>query len=312
MGAESVRNRPRKIYLFLAIVSTFIFSAVLCFGILYGVNRALFKPAVEPEQPSEEPVVEPEPIVEPEAPYEADFQSVIDEWVNTVDGNKSIYIYDLDLGKVAGSYNLDENYGTASLYKLFVVYEGYKRVNNGEWNGDKRAGSTGYTISKCLDLAIRESHSPCAETLWSMIGHDTLDDIIENEWGIVDSDISKLTSNVSDIAKILKRFYEHPDFDDPEILASMWDSFLNQPDTDYEWRQGLPRGFKKANVYNKVGWEYNAGGKYWNIYHDAAIISFPLDNEKTRNYIVVVMTNKIDFKDIRRFGTMLEEKFYVE
>ena len=109
---------------------------------------------------------------------------------------------------------------------------------------------------------------------------------------------------------IMKRFYEHPDFDDPELLTAMWDSFLNQPKTTYEWRQGLPSGFSRAAVYNKVGWAYNAEGKYWNIYHDAAIVKFPLKDGTTRDFIVVVMTNKIDFKNIRKFGTMLETEFY--
>ena len=246
-----------------------------------------------------------EPVIE-----KIDFQSVVDAWVKTVNGNKSILIYDLDFDEVVGEYNAKETYGTASLYKLFVVYEGYKRVFDGTWNSNNKAGSTGKTISKCLDLAIRESHSPCAETLWGMIGRDNLDKIIETEWKITNSDISKLTSNALDIMQILKRFYEHPDFDDAEIISAMWDSFLNQPATTYDWRQGLPKGFKKASVYNKVGWDYNADKKYWNIYHDAAIVKFPTEDGKTRDFIVVVMTNKVDFKNIRKFGTMLEDKFY--
>lgn len=240
---------------------------------------------------------------------EINFQPVIDKWVKTVDGNKSILIYDLNLNKIVGSYNVEEDYGTASLYKLFVVYEGYKRVESGKWNGEAKAGSTGYTINKCLDLAIRESYSPCAETLWSMIGHDALDKIMETEWDIINSDISKLVSNVSDINKIMKRFYEHPDFNDSTLLENMWDSFLNQPKTTYDWRQGLPSGFDNASVYNKVGWEYNPSKKYWNIYHDTAIVKFPLVDGTTRDFIVTVMTNKVDHKYIKNFGTMLEKYF---
>lgn len=297
----------------------FIFSSILTFGAIYGVNRGFFvgdsddtptavdEPVDIPEEPVDEMDEEPEAILK-----EVDFQPVVDTWVKTVGGNKSILIYDLDLDKVVGEYNIKENYNTASLYKLFVVYEGYKRLENGTWDGSAKAGSTGKTISKCLDLAIRESHSPCAETLWGMIGRDKLDTIIEDEWEITGSDISKLTSNVNDIVLIMKRFYEHPDFNDSALLDAMWDSFLNQPNTTYEWRQGLPRGFSKADVYNKVGWDYNAEGKYWNIYHDAAIVKFPLADGTTRNFIVIVMTNKIDFKDIRKFGTDLENKFYEE
>ena len=250
------------------------------------------------------------PDIEPVLPEAVSFQPTIDEWVKTVGGNKSILIYDLNRNEIAGEYNTKEKYSTASLYKLFVVYEGYKRVNNGEWDGNKKAGSTGYTIDKCLDLAIRESYSPCAETLWAMIGHDALDKIIETDWSIANSDISKLTSNVSDVTEMMKRFYLHPDFDNPELLSSMWDSFLNQPETTYDWRQGLPSGFKKASVYNKVGWDYNADGRYWNIYHDTAIVKFPLADGTTRDFVVTVMTNRVDYKNIKKFGEMLENAFF--
>ena len=50
------------------------------------------------------------------------FQSVVDDWVSTVSGNKSIVIFDLDRDEQVGSYNVEEDYNTASLYKLFVVY----------------------------------------------------------------------------------------------------------------------------------------------------------------------------------------------
>ena len=239
-----------------------------------------------------------------------DFQPVVDEWAKSTGGNKSVLIYDLNLNETVGSYNVQEDYNTASLYKLFVVYEGYKRVEAGLWNPNDRAGSTGYTISKCLDLAIRESNSDCAEVMWGLIGRDALDIIIETEWGITDSDISRLISNVSDISKIMKRFYEHPDFNGPSFLETMWDSFLVQPTTIYNWRQGLPSGFSKASVYNKVGWDFNPDGNYWNIYHDAAIVKFPLEDGTTRDYIVVVMSNRLDFKYIKKLGTALENYFY--
>lgn len=306
-----MEGRAKKTFPVWGLVCIFLLVALIgglgAFGIYKLVNSNNTTEPTTVEEPKE-----PEKPAEPEKPVisEVDFQPVLDQWAASVSGNRSVLIYDLNLDKLAGSYNVDEDYGTASLYKLFVVYEGYKRVENGTWDGNARAGATGKTILKCLDLAVRESHSPCAETLWSMIGHAELDNIIKKEWNITNSDISHLVSNASDIMKILKRFYEHPDFKDENLLASMWDSFLNQPDTTYEWRQGLPRGFLKADVYNKVGWAYNTAGKYWDIYHDAAIVKFPTEDGKTRDFIIVVMTNKIDYPDIRRLGTMLENKFY--
>lgn len=240
-------------------------------------------------------------------PEKIDFQPVVNEWVKSVGGTKSVLIYDLDRDEVAGSYNTEENYNTASLYKLFVVYEGYRRLESGEWQANEPAGSTGHTVLECLDLAIRESYSPCAETLWARIGHSELDEIIKKDFGIVNSDISTLTSNPEDIQKMMKLFYEHPDIKDETLVARMKDSFLNQPKTTYDWRQGLPSGFSdEVNVYNKVGWAFNADGNYWDIYHDTAIIEFP---EKDRHFIVVAMTNKVPYQQIRKLGTIIETEF---
>lgn len=299
--AAALRN-PLKIAVLLAI---FIAGAVSIYFVLsYFLNK---------NTPSEtntaivEPESEPEPEPEVVLPDKIDFQPIVDEWAQSVGGNRSVLIYDLDRDEVAGEYNTKEGYGTASLYKLFVVYEGYRRLQSGEWQADEPAGSTGYTILKCLDLAIRESYSPCAETLWAKIGQSNLDGIIENDFKITNSTISKLVSNPEDIMKMMKIFYERPEITDASLVDVMKDSFLNQPTTTYNWRQGLPSGFSKAKVYNKVGWDFNPNTNSWNIYHDAAIVEFP---EQNRHFIVVVMTNQVPYQQISKLGSMIEESFY--
>lgn len=244
---------------------------------------------------------------EPEKEYaKIDFQPVVDEWVKKQSGNKSVLIYDLDRDEMVGEYNPTESYSTASLYKLFVVYEGYRRLQSGTWDTKTRVAA-GYDTLKCLDLAVRESYSPCAEALWSKIGRSELDRIIEDDFKIMDSDISHLLSNPQDILAMMKIFYYHEDISEENLVATMKDSFLNQPKTTYDWRQGLPSGFSKANVYNKVGWDYNPDIKNWNIYHDAAIVEFP---EEDRHFIVVVMTNRVPYQKIRELGTAIEKHFY--
>lgn len=239
-------------------------------------------------------------------PDKIDFQSTVDEWVKTTTGNRSVLIYDLDRDEIAGAYNSSEKYSIDSLYKLFVVYEGYRRVQSGEWNSSDSVEYTGYTVLDCLDLAIRESNSVCAEMLWSMIGEDKLDQIVSDDFEITNSDVSSFISNAEDVAKMMKIYYEHKDIKDDSLMARMKDSFLNQPVTEYDWRQGLPKGFSTANVYNKVGWDYNVDEKYWNTYHDAAIVEFP---EQNRHFIVVVMTSHVSFNKISNLGSMIESTF---
>ena len=235
-----------------------------------------------------------------------DFQSVIDDWASSVGGNAGVIVYDLMAGEVAGEYNADKKFATASIYKLFVVYAGYLKVDSGEWNGSMMAGSTGHTILQCLDLAIRESNSACAETLWGMIGRDELDEIVHTVFNLPDVYVGSLSATPREIMRMMLRFYQHTEMDDWSLISLMKDSFLNQPKTIYNWRQGLPSGFSNnALVYNKVGWEFD--GEKWIIYNDAAIVDFV---DAGRTFVVVVMTNNIDYKRIVGFAKQLEESFY--
>ncbi len=241
-----------------------------------------------------------------ELPPKLDLQEMAEEWSNSVTGTTSVYIYDLDYNEVIASVNAEQNYNTASLYKLFPVYEGYRRVASGEWSLDYNLGSR--TIGECLDAAIRSSDSICGEALWNKIGHEQLDEIIEQDYGITNSDISGLSSNPIDIAKILQRFYEHPDFDDQTYLKIL-DSMLKQPPSAgncsggiCDWRQGFPAGFEGTgiSVFDKVGWAHS-GTSYWLYYHDAAIVD---DGE--HQLIVVVMTANIrSYDSLTKFGTSL-------
>ena len=240
------------------------------------------------------------------SPAKIDFQPVVDDWANSTSGNKSIAIFDLDRNELLASYNNDKHFDTASLYKLFVVYEGYRRVQSGEWDGGELIGQTDKTILQCLDLAIRESNSTCAEAIWDMIGRKELDRVVRDEFKIKHTDTSALSSNVNDITLMMKIFYRHKQITDDKLVEQLKDSFLNQPTTEYDWRQGLPSGFEKANVYNKVGWDYNSEEKSWNLYHDASIVEFPDDN---RHFIVVVMTSHIAPNKIAELGRSIEAKY---
>ena len=255
-----------SISLFAVFIFAFIAIIVICL-VPFSNNTESSNTGSQVSQIVEdEPVDEIEPD-EKETIAPVNFQSVVDGWVNSTSGNKSVLIYDLERDEIVGSYNPSENYNTASLYKLFVVYVGYLKINSGEWNRDDPAGRTGYSIIQCLDLV----------------------------------------SNPNDILKIMKLYYHHDGITDESLIGLIKDSFLNQPVTTYNWRQGFPSGFSKANIYNKVGWDYNPDKKIWNIYHDAAIVEFPDTN---RHFVMIVMSNYVPYQKIRDLGSMLETHFY--
>lgn len=247
-----------------------------------------------------------------------DMQNLVEDFASHQSGTVSAVIYDIDNDRYSAIYDSDRRMNTASLYKLFPVYENYLRMEDGTFSKDDIIYKTTrddkkveYTREKCADLAIRESHSPCAEAMVDEIGWETLDQIDQDRYDLINT--SGLTSTAGDIAKILMVYYEHKDLSD-ETWAKIKDSMLNQPKTKVEggkdgeendWRQGLPSGFHTAKVYNKVGWEGSGTEKNkWKIYNDAAIVEFPEDN---RHFIIVVMTENIDPKAISNLGNYIEQ-----
>ena len=308
MVSRKARKRATiRLIIVLIFLTTLSISFAICTVIKYLAYREQETiEEVRPENLDDIEPTEPEPVL-----LSVDFQPVVDAWVKSVSGKKGLVIYDLDLNKVVGEYNVDQKFSTASLYKLFVVYEGYRLVQNGEWDGNGLAGKTGKTILKCLDLAIRESNSACAETLWGMMGRDKLNEIAQTDFGIKDVVVSSLTATPKEIMQMMQVFYKHDEIVDENLITTMQDSFLNQPITTYNWRQGLPSGFSEAvKVYNKVGWNYDPDRKIWTIYDDTAIVKFAgTEDLAERNFIIVVMTSGINFTQIRRLGTEIEAAF---
>lgn len=297
----------RKSYRLLLFALLLILTAttILCVFLLLSPSAEDQEPdGTHKEEITDETVADTGPVKE--KPNKIDFQPVVDEWVASVRGDKGIVIYDLDRDEITANYNADGEFATASVYKLFVVYEGYRLLESGEWQADDPAGATGYTILECLDLAIRESNSACAETLWAKMGRDNLEGIVKKDFGLEDTYVEGFSSTPMDVMKMMKKYYYHDEIAQDSLLTQMKDSFLNQPVTEYNWRQGLPSGFELANVYNKVGWEYSPEAGYWLIYNDAAIVEYP---EQNRHFIVVVMTNSIDYKQIRKLGQDIENTF---
>lgn len=231
-----------------------------------------------------------------------DLQALVDDWTSSLNKGAKVglEIYDLNNKKVAAKKNADSEFQTASLYKMFIVYEGYKEIESGDLDGNATLVN-GNSILKCLDLAFRESDSPCAESLWSKIGRDKIEDIIEDEYKLKNSSAKTLTSTPSDIVSLLEIYYYHKDLTE-NSYSLIKDSLLDQPAIKSNlcggycnFRLGLPSGFSDdVRVYNKVGYESDGVGKVWKIYNDAAIIEFP---KLGRAYIISVFTENLPWSN---------------
>lgn len=261
---------------------------------------------------------------EEKTPEKISLQLTVDKWLDTLSNrnNAEVMIYDLDNSDVVARYNEDKSIYIASIYKMFVAYEGYYRIDHGVWNADDAVGlGNNYdgkpmTYGNCLDYAIRYSYSPCAENLWSKIGHDSLQSIY-NEKGFTGTNIQGITSTPSDLVKLYQMFWKHSDLSE-ESWEKIQDSMLNQtaPSNAFsamkqDWRKGFPSGFSAASVYDKVGW-WGDGNGNWYYYADAAFVTFPetkdSDGEKVpeRNYIMIVLTQNTKPEELVKLGRNIE------
>lgn len=290
-----------------------ILSIILVAGATYAIfrltavkpeNREENNPAVVSDLPSDEDDLE--------KPDELDLSNVVREWAShyTFGPDAGIKIYDLDKQRIVAELNPYETYNSESLYKLFVAYKGYQMLDTGELSAETTVA--GQTLKTCLDRMIRESYSPCAEALIALIGASNLDNIIRTEYGIPGSSVVNYTTNASDMVDMMRIYYAHDGLSN-ENVAQLKDSMLNQPNSNPEltcgtetygcaWRGGLPSGFTKAKVYNKVGWSYN--GSMYVSYHDVAIVEF---SEFNRHFAIALLTkNFADANGSKEFGAMVE------
>ena len=277
------------------------------------------------EQPATTSTTTPAPVEEtPKTPTKIDLQYTVDSWVGSQPNakNSEVLIYDIDNDAIVARHNEDTPMYIASIYKMFVVYEGYYRVDHNIWDGEASVGlgknydGNQFTYNTCLDYAIRYSYSPCAENLWAKIGHDSLQ-AIYNEKGFKNTNIQGFSSSPSDLLKLYQMFWKHSDLSEAS-WEKIKDSMLNQtaPNNAYDnmkqnWRKGFPSGFATAKVYDKVGW-WGDGNGHWNYYADASFVVFPetknSDGETVpgRNYIMIVLTAKTDPSELVKLGRSIE------
>lgn len=319
------RKRRRIINLIVSIMVIIICIIVLVisFAIKRRVEDEIAGSTEEKPSTPDTPVIE-----EPEKPTlpdineiaEAkfiDLQPTVDRWITTLNSRAKagVMIYDLNNSRVAASYHADDVFSVASLYKLLLAYDGYRQIAIGaEQPTDiivRNTDKGNLTLSQCLDLIIRESYNGCADPMHQdPIRASRINGLIRN-YEMTNTTNLGLQSTAADLTKLLRTYWRHS-----ELPQSLWDqikdSMLNQPPSasanhpTYDWRQGLPAGFSgNVDVYNKVGWEWNAEREYWNIYTDAAIVDFV---DLKHEYTIVVLTSGVDSADkISRLGQIIEE-----
>ena len=266
--------------------------AIVVVGLIF-----LLWPSNQAEAPAPaDTVAENQPVVEQSQPAEPEkelfnamkLQNTLDAWLSEQSGVASVVIADED-GEILARRLADRQYFAASIYKLYVAYEGYRKIDDGTHKLSEPF-LAGQTRKECLDKMIRTSDSPCAEKLWVELGKAELDDAMQ-EYGLKDTSMVAITTSARDAAVILSRIATGEGLSkasQQKFLASMKGQI---------YRDALPVGFTDSTVYDKVG--FNGQKEY----HDVAIVKL----EHDRQLIVSVLTERVGTSAIADLAARIEK-----
>ena len=213
---------------------------------------------------------------------------VLDTWVASTPGQASVVIADVD-GNIISSTDADRQYFAASIYKLYVAYEGYTQLDDGTVDPDELYVN-GHTREECLFLMINESDSPCAEKLWTELGKEAVTEKLKG-YGLENTSMTALSTSAGDAAVMLSRIATGEG-----LSVASQEKYVASMETQI-FRDALNAGFSEdIIVYNKIGFNELVE------YHDTAIIKLA----DGRQLIVSVLTENVGTKNIAQLATALE------
>ena len=204
--------------------------------------------------------------------------SVLKSWVISNKGSYSIVISDQS-GKEIAQYSPEEQFFMASIYKLYVAYIGYQKVDSGAYSFDEPY-LDGMTRGKCLDEMVRTSHNACGEKMMAELGTELRTSLAS--YGLSATSVAEFTTSAKDANRILTMIKNGTNLSETS-KAKLLDSMLEQ-----KYREGMPLGFESAKVYDKVGFRGEQE------YHDVGIIEL----SDGRTLLVSILSDKAGVANI--------------
>lgn len=204
-----------------------------------------------------------------------DLQGIVEQWRKDYPNPK----YGVAVQELGGNYssaelNVDYQFNSASLYKLFLIQYLYHLQQESKIKLESPSTLKGYTYNDCIGLMITISNNDCGLTLGSKVGWANLNKFISNQGYSQTSTNPTVITSAHDIALFLAKLYEN------NLLSNRSDnalvlSYMKQQSVKYAIPEGLPPG---VEVADKIG----SSSTLW---HDAAIVYGPKST-----YILVVLS----------------------
>jgi beta-lactamase class A len=211
-------------------------------------------------------------------------QTITSNMSNSYGTNVGVVVTDLSNGASA-STNADTPFVSASVYKLFVAYDVYKKVDAGTVALTDKLTSygTSRTVGQCLDDMLTVSDNTCGKALGKLANWGQLDALLGaegythtvlNNYDVKGNIVKDKLTSASDVARLLTRLYDGSLLS--KTSSAHFIELLKGDTIDYMLPSGLPSG---TVVAHKVGFL----GQYQ---HDAGIIY------GTKKDMLVVMLTK--------------------
>lgn len=192
-------------------------------------------------------------------------------------GSGAAIVTDPATDTVIYALDADRQFVSASTYKVFVVYDMVRQIEEGMLSGDEYLD--GMSVDSCIYEMVVYSQNECPQEWLYQRGYQHMQDVAGSvgATGTV-FEFGNLQTTAADLAEVLGRLYRR------ELLDEAGTQRILHLMTIQEFRDGIPAGLgNSVLVANKVGWldEVN---------HDAGIIYSPKGD-----FVLVIMTEYLSF-----------------
>ena len=188
-------------------------------------------------------------------------QALIDYWSQTNSGQWGIVVRDFG-GSISASHNPNRQFTSASVYKIFVAYIVYSKIDSGEFTLNTPT-PFGNTVGGCLELMVVRSDNGCGHALGEMIGWGANNDALRAKgMGSTSLNNGSQLTTAQDTSTYLFSL-QNGTLMSPGNTAAMLEKMRRGI-----WRYAIPAGISGVPVANKLG-------VVGNFSHDIAIVYHP-------------------------------------
>lgn len=216
----------------------------------------------------------------------AGLQALLNYWDESHGGTWGVVLRQTD-GSITANLNAGRQFTSASVYKLYVAYVVYQKLDSGEITM-QTATDNGKNVDVCLDIMITRSDNACAVALGNMIGWDANNGMLHAKgFGSTSIAYGGQLTTPQDVANYLGQLQSGS-----LMAAGNRDALLHKMSNNI-YRYAIPAATPGIASANKLG----AAGVF---NHDAAIVYHPKGT-----YVLVVMTQGSNHGEIRELARQI-------